>query len=55
MTFPFVVIPGRHCVNLAAAVYIVLYDRAVKMWQMCQAPLPQLEERAFLEGLEEGM
>jgi tRNA(Leu) C34 or U34 (ribose-2'-O)-methylase TrmL len=27
----FVVIPTRHCVNLAAAVYLVLYDRQVKM------------------------
>lgn len=27
----FVVIPTRHCVNLAAAVYLVLYDRQTKM------------------------
>ena len=27
----FVVIPTRHCVNLAAAVYLVLYDRQVKL------------------------
>lgn len=26
----FVVIPTRHCVNLSAAVYLVLYDRLVK-------------------------
>ncbi len=26
----FVVIPTAHCVNLAAAVYIILYDRMVK-------------------------
>jgi tRNA(Leu) C34 or U34 (ribose-2'-O)-methylase TrmL len=26
----FVVIPTRHCINLAAAVYLVLYDRLVK-------------------------
>jgi tRNA(Leu) C34 or U34 (ribose-2'-O)-methylase TrmL len=26
----FVVLPTRHCVNLAAAVYMVLYDRLVK-------------------------
>ena len=26
----FVVIPTRHCVNLAAAVYLVLYDRLLK-------------------------
>jgi tRNA(Leu) C34 or U34 (ribose-2'-O)-methylase TrmL len=27
----FVVIPVRHCVNLAAAVYLVLYDRQMKL------------------------
>ncbi len=27
----FVVIPTRHCVNLAAAIYLVLYDRSVKL------------------------
>jgi tRNA C32,U32 (ribose-2'-O)-methylase TrmJ len=27
----FVVIPTKHCVNLAAAVYLVLYDRQVKL------------------------
>ncbi|MBC8295803.1 MAG: hypothetical protein H8E55_08425 [Pelagibacterales bacterium] len=26
----YVVIPTRHCVNLSAAVYMVLYDRLVK-------------------------
>lgn len=29
----FVVIPTHHCVNLAAAVYIVLYDRRLKLHQ----------------------
>lgn len=28
----FVVIPTRHCVNLASAVYMVLYDRLVKRY-----------------------
>ncbi len=28
----FVAIPTRHCVNLAAAVYTVLYDRQVKLY-----------------------
>lgn len=28
----FVVIPTRHCVNLAAAVYLVLYDRQTKLY-----------------------
>ena len=27
----FVVIPSKHCVNLAAAVYLVLYDRVTKI------------------------
>ena len=27
----FVVIPSKHCVNLAAAVYLTLYDRAAKL------------------------
>ena len=27
----FVIIPTKHCVNLSAAVYIVLYDRMLKM------------------------
>jgi tRNA C32,U32 (ribose-2'-O)-methylase TrmJ len=26
----FVVIPTRHCVNLSAAVYLILYDRMIK-------------------------
>lgn len=29
----FVVIPTRHCVNLSAAVYMVLYDRLLKRYQ----------------------
>lgn len=29
----FVVIPTKHCVNLAAAVYIMLYDRLLKQYQ----------------------
>lgn len=29
----FVVIPTRHCVNLAAAVYLLLYDRNLKQYQ----------------------
>jgi len=26
----FIIIPSHHCLNLAAAVYLVLYDRIVK-------------------------
>ncbi len=35
----FVVIPTRHCVNLAAAVYLVLYDRLTK-----GPPVPPMNE-----------
>lgn len=40
----FVVVPSRHCLNLAAAVYLVLYDRAVKRWRDGFAALPSLDE-----------
>lgn len=43
----FVQIPGYHCLNLAAAVNVVLYDRVVKNWSKGQ-PLPALkQEPAF--------
>ena len=35
----FVLIPSKHCVNLAAAIYLVLYDRAAKsmsITKMCK-------------------
>lgn len=32
----FLVIPSKHCVNLAAAVYITLYDRAAKLMMKSQ-------------------
>lgn len=45
----FVIIPTRHCVNLAAAVYLVLYDRAIKMAAAGIEPLPALrEDRGFV-------
>lgn len=40
----FVQIPSKHCLNLAAAVYLTLYDRAVKRWQLGLEPMPTLEE-----------
>ena len=41
----FVVIPSYHCLNLAAAVYTVLYDRMAKL-----GPVPTLaEDRGFIE------
>ncbi len=39
----FVKIPTKHCTNLAAAVYIVLYDRAMKHYQLTQE-MPELNE-----------
>lgn len=45
----FVQIPTRHCTNLAAAVYITLYDRMQK-----SGVQPQLSEiRGFIEDSEE--
>lgn len=39
----FVTIPSMHCLNLAAAVYIVLYDRAVKRWQLGLDEMPTID------------
>lgn len=44
----FVVIPSRHCTNLASAVYIVLYDRMVKSGNL----LTLDEQRGFACDLE---
>lgn len=45
----FVIIPTYHCVNLSAAVYLVLYDRALKRFKAGAEPLPELsEERGFV-------
>jgi tRNA(Leu) C34 or U34 (ribose-2'-O)-methylase TrmL len=40
----FVVIPSMHCMNLAAAVYVVLYDRAYKRWLSGLEDMPALDE-----------
>ena len=40
----FVVIPTRHCVNLAAAVYLILYDRLIKRLHRGEATLPRIEQ-----------
>jgi len=40
----FVTIPTRHCTNLAAAVYLVLYDRILKRYKAGLDPLPELSE-----------
>lgn len=45
----FVKIPTRHCTNLAAAVYIVLYDRASKIYRDTGEKLELNEQRGFYE------
>jgi len=50
----FVVIPTAHCVNLAAAVYLVLYDRLLKRIQSGLEPIRPMnemlkEQRGFIE------
>lgn len=40
----FVMIPTRHCVNLAAAVYMVLYDRMVKEYLNGEFPIKRVDE-----------
>lgn len=39
----FVIIPSFHCLNLAASVYLLLYDRVYKAW-VDGHPLPALAE-----------
>jgi tRNA(Leu) C34 or U34 (ribose-2'-O)-methylase TrmL len=43
----FVVIPTRHCTNLAAAIYLVLYDRALKRWRAGLEEMPRLVETRY--------
>jgi len=43
----FVIIPSRHCLNLAASVYTVLYDRAYKRFLAGEQALPYLEGNPF--------
>lgn len=40
----FVQIPSFHCLNLSAAVYLTLYDRAVKQHFDLGVPMPELSE-----------
>lgn len=47
----FVRIPTYHCTNLAAAIYLVLYDRMFKIWQKT-GEMPTLnEDRGFVDTL----
>ena len=45
----FVKIPTLHCTNLAAAVYIVLYDRALKLYKKTGEKLELNEERGYVD------
>jgi tRNA(Leu) C34 or U34 (ribose-2'-O)-methylase TrmL len=42
----FVQIPSFHCLNLAAAAYLVLYDRAVKQHMEMGMPMPSLSSES---------
>jgi len=44
----FVTIPSKHCTNLAAAVYLVLYDRMLKHYQKTGELLQLNEQRGFI-------
>lgn len=46
----FVHIPAAHCLNLAAAVYTVLYDRIAKRYARGEQGLPALDEDRGLPG-----
>jgi tRNA(Leu) C34 or U34 (ribose-2'-O)-methylase TrmL len=41
----FVVVPTKHCMNLAATIYVVLYDRMVKLVGECVTISDMLNER----------
>lgn len=45
----FVSIPTLHCTNLSAAVYIILYDRAMKQYQKTGKRLELAEHRGWID------
>lgn len=45
----FVTIPTHHCTNLAAAVYIILYDRMLKRYQLTGEKPTLNEQRGFVD------
>jgi tRNA(Leu) C34 or U34 (ribose-2'-O)-methylase TrmL len=53
----FLVIPTRHCLNLATAVATVLWDREYKRWLSGQIDMPvtpgEYEQRGIMEGPED--
>ena len=40
----FIVIPSKHCLNLAAAVYLILYDRIVKLGALNKPDIQAIED-----------
>ena len=44
----FVQIPTKHCLNLGCAINVVLYDRAVKRYQLYGENMGLVEHRGFL-------
>lgn len=45
----FVAIPSKHCLNLAAAVYVTLWHRTTQRWERGLDPMPVLdEERGYV-------
>ena len=49
----FVMIPTKHCTNLAAAVYLVLYDRMLKHYQLTGERLELDEQRGYIGSDEQ--
>jgi tRNA(Leu) C34 or U34 (ribose-2'-O)-methylase TrmL len=53
----FIVIPTRHCLNLATAVATVLWDREYKRWLNGKIEMPvtpgEYEQRGIMEGPED--
>jgi len=47
----FVRIPSKHCTNLAAAVYLVLFDRAKKFYDMTGHEPTLIEDRGWVDFL----
>lgn len=41
---PGIVIPSKHCLNLAAAVYLILYDRIAKLGALSKPDIQTIEE-----------
>jgi len=40
----FIIIPSKHCLNLAAAVYLILYDRISKLGALNKQDILTIED-----------